>query len=193
MFRRLIKRAAAFVTLVGWTAFAAASVTFSSATVTANDPGFLTSLTTSSTGSRFSFDLGQDFSQSNFASFQGELTFSLHASSVASDIVSVMITYFGAFDQGANADYVQTVDLINGSGSFSTSPFSTGGIALTARNATDISGTLTLWDNGLSAAISKIQIDIAQATGNRVPEPAGVALAAVALALLVAQRRRSSR
>ena len=149
------------------------TVTWGSASVS-GDPAFLLGSSIVTSGATWILNL-PSFSQSDFASFSGEVDVTVSADVVFAEIVGVMFEYSGAIDQSfgpATVSYVQTASgAPDQSGDFSATPFS-GSFTLPASNHVDLFTRLNLNDFGGSAGINKIEFNLAT-----VPEPSSLPLA----------------
>jgi hypothetical protein len=147
-------------------------VTWGSASLSDNNGGaFLSGFSVTASGSQWILDL-PNFSQSDFASFSGEIDLSVSADDTASALIGVMFTYFGLIDQTngpATVSYVQTASGSLGAlGDFSATPFS-GTLFRPASNHIDLTTQINLTDSGGLASISKIQFDLIET-----PEPSSL-------------------
>ena len=155
-------------------------VTWGSASLSDNNGGaFLSGSSVTASGSQWILDL-PNFSQSDFASFSGEVDLSVSAGDTNSALIGVMFTYFGLIDQTngpATVSYVQTASGSPGAfGDFSTTPFS-GTLFRPSSNHIDLTTQINLADFGGLASISEIRFDLIET-----PEPSSLPLV---LALLV--------
>ena len=174
--------AAALATLSA--AASAGILTFGGLSLTFSDPSLAGSSVMSS-GNNYMINLSQ-FSQSNFDPNPGEVDFAITANSNVADLIGVRLTYFGAFTGLGTASYSQTIGATpTAAGSFASASFSQGFTMFAASNSVNISGFLNLADNGDSAQITKISIDLLT-----VPEPSTIALAFAGLALAGLSGRR---
>ena len=164
-------------------------VTWGSVSLSDNNGGaFLLGSSIATSGSQLIVNL-PNFSQSDFASFSGEVDLSVSPVDTDSALIGVMFTYFGSIDQTngpASVSYIQTASGSPGaSGDFSTTPFS-GALSRPSSNHIDLTAQINLNDNGGLASIDKIEFDLVQT-----PEPSSLPmLLAGLLGLAVCFRRR---
>jgi len=170
-------------------------ITWSSATLSADNPDFLTGLTTLISGPQYTINL-PGFSSANFPPFvkTGEFDVAITAFSALStmtDIIGVRFSYVGAFTDPGFASYMDSAGAITHAlPSFSSSAV-VDTINFAAVDHINISTVLTLFLDDLgngSAAISQVRFDIIQLRA--VPEPATIVLLALGIMMLWATTRR---
>ena len=147
-------------------------VSWGPATLSDNNGGaFLSGFSIFTSGTTWILNL-PNFSQSDFASFSGEVSLSVSADDVFPGIVGVMFEYSGTIDQTFGPASVQYLQTASGSpdqsGDFTTTPFS-GFFARSASNHIDLTTTIDLSDFGGSAGINRIEFNLAT-----VPEPSSL-------------------
>jgi hypothetical protein len=165
-------------------------VSWSNVSLSDNNSGaFLNGFTIATSGTSFQLNL-PNFSQSDFASFSGEVDLGLTVTDGASQIGAIQFTYFGLFDETfGSANYFQTASGATNSplsGTFSISP-RTGFLTFASQvGSSDLTTQLNLNDNGGLAGVTAVRFDIAA------PEPAtsGFLLLGVAVLGALGLRRR---
>jgi hypothetical protein len=142
-----------------------------------NGGAFIAGHTIVTSGGTFILNL-PNYSTSNFDSnISNEVDLGVSVTSNIG-IEGIIYTFLGRFSGAAQASYIQTLDANSANGSFSTSPFSGTLASFGSPNSVNLTTQLNLNDNGDSAGISQVRIDVL------LPEPATGAMAGMALLAL---------
>ncbi|MCU1330089.1 MAG: glycosyl hydrolase, repeat-containing protein [Bryobacterales bacterium] len=129
-----------------------------------------------------------NFSQSDFATFDGEVNFGISVSANAA-ITGITFFYTGLFDETTSGDYSQTAGALSDSNALVSSilpaPFVISGAPLSV----DLTSLVRLFArDGGSASVSNIRITVVTADSS-VPEPSTFLLLSLPLALLAFRRK----
>jgi hypothetical protein len=179
-----------FLALIVVTPAAAETISWGSATASADNASFLNGASATFVGNTFTLNLLNFMTTSQFGFPPNEVDISTSAAVSGASFTGVQYSFFGTFTGSGAADFSQMANALSNTGTFSTS-VRTGTINFGPTTSVNLQTRLNLNDGGDTAAITRVQLTLIT-NASAVPEPSSWILLGAGMALLAHARRRGA-